>query len=65
MLNLPSFVATFCVPHAMVFHDASNVPDFADPDMYPHTKETDFKAYNGCTTSGMTWTRDAGLVFNI
>jgi hypothetical protein len=43
MLNLSSFVTTFCEPEAKDIHDASMFRNFADPDMYPHTKETEFK----------------------
>ena len=43
MLNLSSFVTTFCEPEAKDIHDASMFRNFADPDMYPHTKETKFK----------------------
>jgi glutamate/tyrosine decarboxylase-like PLP-dependent enzyme len=43
MLNLSSFVTTFCEPEAKDIYDASMFRNFADPDMYPHTKETEFK----------------------
>jgi glutamate decarboxylase len=43
MLNLSSFVTTFCEPEAKDIYDASMFRNFADPDMYPHTKETKFK----------------------
>ena len=43
MLNLSSFVTTFCEPEAKDIHDASMFRNFADPDMYPQTKETEFK----------------------
>jgi hypothetical protein len=43
MLNLSSFVTTFCEPEAKDIHDASMFRNFADPDMYPHTKETEFR----------------------
>lgn len=43
MLNLSSFVTTFMEPEAMeIFRDGS-FRNFADPDMYPHTKETEDK----------------------
>jgi len=43
MLNLSSFVTTFLEPEAMeIFRDGS-FRNFADPDMYPHTKDTEFK----------------------
>ncbi len=43
MLNLSSFVTTFMEPEAReVFADGS-YRNFADPDMYPHTKDTEFK----------------------
>jgi hypothetical protein len=43
MLNLSSFVTTFCEPEAKDIHESSMFRNFADPDMYPHTKETEFK----------------------
>src|SRR5215469_6691949 len=43
MLNLSSFVTTFCEPEAKEIHDSSMFRNFADPDMYPHTKETEFR----------------------
>jgi glutamate/tyrosine decarboxylase-like PLP-dependent enzyme len=43
MLNLSSFVTTFCEPEAKDIHDASMFRNFADPDMYPQTKETELK----------------------
>src|SRR6516162_7782232 len=43
MLNLSSFVTTFCEPEAKDIHDSSMFRNFADPDMYPYTKETEFK----------------------
>jgi glutamate decarboxylase len=43
MLNLSSFVTTFCEPEAKDIHDGSMFRNFADPDMYPHTKETEFR----------------------
>jgi glutamate decarboxylase len=43
MLNLSSFVTTFLEPEALeIFRDGS-FRNFADPDMYPHTKDTEFK----------------------
>ena len=43
MLNLSSFVTTFLEKEAMeVFRDGS-FRNFADPDMYPHTKDTEFQ----------------------
>ena len=43
MLNLSSFVTTFCEPEAKEIHDDSMFRNFADPDMYPRTKETEFR----------------------
>jgi glutamate decarboxylase len=43
MLNLSSFVTTFCEPEAKDIHDSNMFRNFADPDMYPHTKETEFR----------------------
>lgn len=43
MLNLSSFVTTFCEPEAKDIHDGSMFRNFADPDMYPRTKETEFR----------------------
>jgi len=43
MLNLSSFVTTFAEPEMLeIFRDGS-FRNFADPDMYPHTKDTEFK----------------------
>jgi glutamate decarboxylase len=43
MLNLSSFVTTFMEPEALeIFRDGS-FRNFADPDMYPHTKATENK----------------------
>jgi glutamate decarboxylase len=50
MLNLSSFVTTFCEPEAKEIHDGSMFRNFADPDMYPHTKETEFRC--------ITWLHD-------
>lgn len=43
MLNPSSIVTAYCEPEAKDIHDASMFRNFADPDMYPHTKETEFK----------------------
>jgi glutamate decarboxylase len=43
MLNLSSFVTTFAEPEAREIFAAGSFRNFADPDMYPHTKETEFK----------------------
>jgi len=43
MLNLSSFVTTFCEPEGKDIHDGSMFRNFADPDMYPRTKETESK----------------------
>ena len=43
MLNLSSFVTTFCEPEAKDLYDRHMYRSFADPDMYPHTKETEFR----------------------
>lgn len=43
MLNLSSFVTTFAEPELLkILHDGS-FRNFADPDMYPHTKDTEFQ----------------------
>ena len=43
MLNLSSFVTTYCEPEAPDIYDRHMYRNFADPDMYPHTQETEFK----------------------
>src|SRR5215831_286622 len=42
MLNLSSFVTTFTEPEARDIYSAGAFRNFADPDMYPHTKDTEF-----------------------
>jgi glutamate decarboxylase len=42
MLNLSSFVTTFTEPEAREVFASGSFRNFADPDMYPHTKETEF-----------------------
>jgi glutamate decarboxylase len=42
MLNLSSFVTTFTEPEARDVFASGSFRNFADPDMYPHTKETEF-----------------------
>lgn len=42
-LNLSSFVTTFTEPEATEVFISGSFRNFADPDMYPHTKETEFK----------------------
>jgi glutamate decarboxylase len=42
MLNLSSFVTTFCEPEAREIFAEGSFRNFADPDMYPHTKDTEF-----------------------
>jgi glutamate decarboxylase len=41
MLNLSSFVTTYCEPEAKDLYDLHMFRNFADPDMYPHTAETE------------------------
>ncbi len=41
MLNLSSFVTTFTEPEAREIYSEGAFRNFADPDMYPHTKETE------------------------
>ena len=41
MLNLSSFVTTYCEPEAKDLYDRHMFRNFADPDMYPHTAETE------------------------
>jgi glutamate decarboxylase len=41
MLNLSSFVTTYCEPEAKNLYDLHMFRNFADPDMYPHTAETE------------------------
>ena len=43
MLNLSSFVTTYCEPEAKDLYDRHMFRNFADPDMYPHTTETEFQ----------------------
>lgn len=43
MLNLSSFVTTFSEPEAKEIFASGTFRNFADPDMYPHTKDTEFK----------------------
>src|SRR6516165_6089169 len=43
MLNLSSFVTTYTEAEAKDIYDDSMFRNFADPDMYPHTKETEFQ----------------------
>jgi glutamate decarboxylase len=43
MLNLSSFVTTYCEPEAKDIYDRHMYRNFADPDMYPQTQETEFK----------------------
>src|SRR6516162_10928962 len=43
MLNLSSFVTTFCEPEAKDLYDRHMYRNFADPDMYPQTNETEFR----------------------
>jgi glutamate decarboxylase len=41
MLNLSSFVTTFAEPEVRDIFAQGSFRNFADPDMYPHTKETE------------------------
>jgi hypothetical protein len=41
MLNLSSFVTTYCEHEAKDLYDRHMFRNFADPDMYPHTAETE------------------------
>jgi glutamate decarboxylase len=43
MLNLSSFVTTYCEPEAISLCEHHMYRNFADPDMHPHTKETEFQ----------------------
>jgi glutamate decarboxylase len=43
MLNLSSFVTTFMEPELNEVYNRHAMKNFADPDMYPHTKATEFK----------------------
>ena len=43
MLNLSSFVTTFLEPEARELFADGSFRNFADPDMYPHTKDTEAK----------------------
>jgi glutamate decarboxylase len=43
MLNLSSFVTTFMETEAREIFADGSFRNFADPDMYPHTKDTEFK----------------------
>jgi glutamate decarboxylase len=42
-LNLSSFVTTFCEPELRAIYTKHAHKNFADPDMYPHTKGTEDK----------------------
>jgi glutamate/tyrosine decarboxylase-like PLP-dependent enzyme len=42
-LNLSSFVTTYCEPELRGIYDRHAHKNFADPDMYPHTKATEAK----------------------
>ncbi|MGS0693301.1 glutamate decarboxylase [Shewanella sp. 0m-4] len=46
MLNLSSFVTTFMEPEAAEIFKEGSFRNFADPDMYPHTKATEEKCVN-------------------
>ncbi|PKF61574.1 glutamate decarboxylase [Psychromonas sp. psych-6C06] len=46
MLNLSSFVTTFMEPEAAEIFKDGSFRNFADPDMYPHTKATEEKCVN-------------------
>src|SRR5271167_3921279 len=41
MLNLSSFVTTYCEPEAKNLYDQHMYRNLADPDMYPHTTDTE------------------------
>ena len=43
MLNLSSFVTTFAEPEEREIFAEGSFRNFADPDMYPHTKDMEFK----------------------
>ena len=43
MLNLSCFVTTYCEPEAKDIYDRHMYRNFADPDMYPRTQDTEFK----------------------
>lgn len=43
VLNLSSFVTTFSAPEAVEIYTRHMFRNFADPDMYPQTKATEFK----------------------
>jgi len=43
MLNLSSFVTTFMEPEMNDIYNRHSTKNFADPDMYPHTKATEAK----------------------
>jgi glutamate decarboxylase len=43
MLNLSSFVTTFMEPELSEIYNRHATKNFADPDMYPHTKATELK----------------------
>ena len=43
VLNLSSFVTTYCEPEAKDIYDRHMFRNFADPDMYPHTQQTEFQ----------------------
>jgi|SRR5271165_4861885 len=40
---LSSFVTTYCEPEARSLYEHHMYRNFADSDMYPHTKETEFQ----------------------
>ncbi len=42
MLNLSSFVTTFAEPELIDIYQSAMFKNFADPDMYPHTKNMEF-----------------------
>lgn len=46
MLNLSSFVTTFMEPEAHEIFAQGSFRNFADPDMYPHTKSMEAKCVN-------------------
>ena len=65
MLNLSSFVTTFCEPEAKDLYDRHVYRNFADPDMYPQTKETEFRCvqwlhdlWNGSKGRRALWSCD-------
>jgi glutamate/tyrosine decarboxylase-like PLP-dependent enzyme len=56
MFNLSSFVTTVCEPEAKEIHDGSMFRNFADPDMYPRTKETEFRVHT-VAPQPLEWSR--------